>query len=109
LLLSEFAFTGSSECAFYPTLQDANRDVLRSPAHLKSFPLWNSRHTLTLASPASLFPSSLPVRDGRAAKSQTAHGFSSSSTSTSSASRAALEISEALSTRRAVWPSHTSV
>ena len=66
-------------------------------------------HTLTLASLASPFPRIISVRDGRAAKPQTARGFSSSPTTISSASRAAREVGEALRTRWSVPPSHTPV
>ena len=41
LLLSDFVFTGSGECAFYPTLQDANPDAVHSPARQNPLPFWS--------------------------------------------------------------------
>ena len=78
-----------------------------TPARQTPLPFWSYHvhaHTCVIASP---FPRSLSVRDGLDVKPQTARGFSLSSYLISFASRAACEVGEALSSRRAVRPSHT--
>ena len=109
LLLSNFAFTGSGECAFYPTpfkaptqMPCAHTRTPNPPSVLVlSCTRSHMRHRLSLSQ------EHLSVRDGRDVKPQTACGFSLSSYLISFASRAACEVGEALSSRRAVRPSHT--